>query len=216
MDPLRRLDDRLFFEINSFARDTGWLHPPMLSYATYGVVLFGLLLGGGLLVARHAPTRRLAAAGWAGLATLLAVAVNQPITHLFSEARPYTTHPHALLLASRSSDYSFPSDHAVMVGAVAAGLWLVSRQLGLIASVAALLMAFTRVYIGAHYPWDVVAGLLVGALVAVLGWLLLARWLTALTGWLRTQPGIRSIFHETDPLSASTPTGPVRSRPRVL
>jgi membrane-associated phospholipid phosphatase len=62
-----------------------------------------------------------------------------------------------------------------MVGAVAAGLFLVNRRLGLLATAAALLMAACRVYIGAHYPHDVVAGLLLGAAVAVAGYALLRR-----------------------------------------
>jgi membrane-associated phospholipid phosphatase len=101
-------------------------------------------------------------------------------------ARPYTAHPGILVLAHRSTDFSFPSDHAVMAGAVAAGLWLVSRRLGLIATLAALVMAFARVYIAAHYPQDVVAGLLLGAAVAaVVHWMAalpVGRVLTALTG----------------------------------
>lgn len=196
MDPIRRLDDRLFFDVNSFARHTGWLQDPLLAYANYGVILFGLLLVLGVVTSRHAPSRQLAAAVWAGIATLLAVAINQPITHLVSEARPYTTHPHIFVLASRSADFSFPSDHSVMAGAAAAGLWLVSRKLGLIATVAAVLLAFSRVYIAAHYPWDVVVGLALGAIVAILGWLLLARPLTALASHLRRVAGLRSVFSE--------------------
>jgi membrane-associated phospholipid phosphatase len=209
MDSLRNLDDRLFFDVNSLARHTGWLHGPMLAYAQYGVVVFGLLLFAGLLVTRHAPSPHLAGAGWASLAVLVAVAVNQPITHIVNEARPYTTHPHALLLASRSSDLSFPSDHAVMAGAVAAGLLLVSRRLGLVATAAALLMAFVRVYVGAHYPWDVIAGLAVGVGVAILGWLLLGTPLTALTRWLRNRRGLRTLFLETVP----QPPGPMATTP---
>jgi hypothetical protein len=40
----------------------------------------------------------------------------------------------------------------------------------------------------------VVAGLALGAAVALLGWLLLAKPLTALTRWLRTVPGLRAVF----------------------
>ena len=97
-------------------------------------------------------------------------------------------------LADPTRDFSFPSDHAVMAGAVAAGLLLVSRRLGLLAVVAALVMAFARVYIAAHYPWDVIAGLGLGAAVVVLGWVLLGRRLLALTGWLRSRPGVREVF----------------------
>jgi membrane-associated phospholipid phosphatase len=194
MGTLHRLDDRLFADVNALARHSSRLHGAVLGYATYGVVLFAALLLAGLLLRRTATNRALAAAGWAPLAVLLAVGLNQPLVSAFAEARPYTTHPGVLVLASRSSDFSFPSDHAVMAGAAAAGMWLVSRVLGALATVAALVMAFSRVYIAAHYPWDVAAGLAFGALVALLGWLLLRTPLTVLTGWLRTRPGLRRTF----------------------
>jgi membrane-associated phospholipid phosphatase len=139
----------------------------------------------------------LAAAGWAPVATLIAVALNQPLGRLVGEARPYVTHPHILRLAAPTSDFSFPSDHAVMGGAVAVGLLLANRRLGLVAAVLALVLAFARVYIGAHYPWDVLGGLTFGAAVTGLGWLLLRRPLTTLTRWLRGQPGVRNWFGQT-------------------
>ena len=194
MMTLHRFDDRLLTEVNDLARHTGWLHGAILGYATYGLVLFGALMLAALLLHRGGSDRGLAAAGWSALATLIAVGLNQPLVALFAEPRPYTAHPHLLVLATRSADASFPSDHAVMAGAAAAGLWLASRILGAVAALAAAAMAFSRVYIAAHYPWDVVAGLAFGALVAILGWFLLRTLLTAVTGWLREQPGVRSAF----------------------
>jgi undecaprenyl-diphosphatase len=168
----------LFGAVNDLARHTGWLHGPMLAYASYGVVLFAVLLLVGWWLARDRGPRTMAAALWTGGGMLLAVAANQPVVNGVREARPYTDYPHILVLAHRSADYSFPSDHAVMAGAVAAGLWLVSKRLGLVATAAALLMAFARVYVGAHYPHDVVAGLILGATFVLVGWLLLSRLLT--------------------------------------
>ncbi|MDX3004653.1 phosphatase PAP2 family protein [Kribbella solani] len=169
----------LFGQINEFAEGTPWLHGPAQAYANYGVVLFGVLLVAGWWVARRSgQVTGVAAAIAAGGATLLAVAVNQPIVHAVHEARPYTTLPNILVLANRSTDPSFPSDHATMAGAVAVGLWIVNRRLGIIAAAAAVLMAFTRVYIAAHFPADVVAGLLLGGIVALGAWLLLRRPLT--------------------------------------
>ncbi|GAC1444274.1 MAG: hypothetical protein NVS3B26_12570 [Mycobacteriales bacterium] len=156
-----------FTVVNDFARRTGWLHSPATLYAKQGVVLFALLLLAGYWIARSAGRPlQMARALLAGAGVLLAVAVNQPIVHAVNEARPYRQLPHALLLVSRSLDASFPSDHATMAGAVAVGLLFVHRRLGAVAIVAALLMAFVRVYVGAHFPIDVLAGLAVGAVVA--------------------------------------------------
>jgi membrane-associated phospholipid phosphatase len=209
MNSLRHLDDQILTDVNGFARHTGWLHGVVLGYATYGVVLIALLLLAGLWLRRAGSNRALAAAGWASLATVIAVGLNQPLVNAVAEARPYTTHPGLLVLASRSADHSFASDHAVMVGAAAAGLWLVSRALGAIATIAALAMAFARVYIAAHYPWDVVAGLLLGAFVALVGWLLLRVPLTAITDWLRRRPGVRQLC----PAPASTAVLPEPTLP---
>jgi membrane-associated phospholipid phosphatase len=178
----------MFGDINEFARDTGWLHGPLLGFASYGVVAFAALLVAGWWVARDRSPRTMAAALWAGAGTLVAVAANQPIVNGVREARPYTDHHQILVLATRSADYSFPSDHAVMAGAVAAGLWFVDRRLGAVASVAALLMAFARVYIAAHYPHDVLAGLAFGALLVLVGWWLLGGAFTRLVERLTTSP----------------------------
>jgi membrane-associated phospholipid phosphatase len=88
----------------------------------------------------------------------------------------------------------FPSDHCVMAGAAAAGLLLFSRKIGLVAVVAALLMAFARVYVGAHYPGDVLVWLLIGAAVAILGWFLVRVPLTRAAAWLRDQSRLQPLL----------------------
>ena len=161
-----------FSTVNDVARHTPWLHGPARLFAEYGVVVFaGLLLVSWLLARRDGDLGRVAAALWAPVGVLVAVGVNQFLVAAVAEERPYTALPGSLVLVSRSSDYSFPSDHAVMAGAAAVGVLLVHRRLGLLTVVLALLMAATRVYVGAHFPLDVAAGLAVGALVALVAYL---------------------------------------------
>ena len=149
----------LFLSVNDFARATPWPHGPLSLYANDGIVVFaGLLAAGWWIARRDGDPTRMAAALWAPLGTLLAVAVNQPIVALVREARPYETLTGILVLATPTTDPGFPSDHATMAGAVTVGLFLVNRKLGAVAGLAALLMAFSRVYIAAHYPLDVAAG----------------------------------------------------------
>ena len=115
---------------------------------------------------RRLPRREGAVAGTtaAGLALL----VNQPIAHWIDRARPYVAHPaHAHLLISRSPDPSFPSDHATGGFAIATAVWLYDRVSGAVLFGLAALLGFSRVFVGAHYPSDVVAGAAFGAAVAL-------------------------------------------------
>lgn len=164
-------DSSWFRDVNDFARATPWLHGTARAYASYGLVLFAALLLAGWWSARGRNDRgSLVAALWAPLGMLLALALNQPLGQAVGETRPYAVLPHVLVLVHRTTDFSFPSDHAVMAGAVAAGVLLANRRIGVVAVAAALLMAATRVYVGAHYPGDVLAGLALGALVTVVGY----------------------------------------------
>jgi len=170
---LGQLQERWFQAVNSLARTTPQWHGPARLFAEYGVVLFaGLLLLSWWQARRGGDLRRVAASLWAPVGALIALGVNQLLVAAFAEPRPYTVLPGVLVLVHRSSDFSFPSDHAVMAGAVAAGVLLVHRRLGAVVVALALLMAFTRVYVGAHFPLDVVAGLVVGAAVALASYIL--------------------------------------------
>lgn len=177
-----------FLAVNRFAEATPGLHAPMRMYAEYGVALFAaLVLLAWWWARRDGDPATMAAALWAPVGALVAVGLNQPLVNGFHEARPYTAFPHALTLVSHSPDYSFPSDHAVMAGAVTMGVLLTNRRLGVVAAIAASVMASARVYVGAHFPLDVVVGLLFGAAVALLGWLAARPLLvTAVTGLTRT------------------------------
>ena len=170
------VDAALYRQVNRFAHATGFAHPVLVAYAKYGIALFGLLLLAGWWQARRAGDRRAVAASlWGGSGALAALGVAQLIGHVVDRARPYTLMPAAHVLIDRTADFSFPSDHATAVGAVAAGLWLANRRLGRLAAGLAVLMAFARVYVGAHYPGDVLAGLVVGAALVVALWPLARR-----------------------------------------
>lgn len=103
-----------------------------------------------------------------GLSFLFGLGINQIILLTVHRMRPYDggiTH----LLIARSADPSFPSDHATATFAVAAalllhGLW----QRGFVFLAAAVLVSFSRVYIGTHYASDVLGGAVTGILAAAL------------------------------------------------
>ena len=164
------MDASWYRDVYSFQTSTGWLHGVMRWDAKWGVVVFAVLLLVGWFVARRSQDalRRVSFAVWAALAVVAAVAIAQPINHLVKRVRPeYALHLPSLV--AHANDYGFPSDHATAVGACAAGLWFVNRWLGGIATLLALILAFSRVYIGVHYPGDVAGGLALGAVVMLVG-----------------------------------------------
>lgn len=100
----------------------------------------------------------------------------------------------ALAACPAPGDWSLPSNHASIAGAAAVALVLAWRRLAYVAVPAALLLAFSRVVVGVHYPHDVLAGLLLGAAVATVLALATGRPLAALVARLRAHPVLRSVL----------------------
>lgn len=185
------MDSTWYLDVNRFAMRTSWAHPFMKVTAVYGVAIFAVLVLAAWWYARYGrnATRAVAAVGWAAVGTVVAVGVNQFIVHAVQRPRPFVRFPHAEVLVAKAHDFSFPSDHSVAAGAATAGLWIAAsygvralHRLAIASTMAAILVAFSRVYVGVHYPGDVVVGLLVGSAVVVVGWFLLQTVLTRLTG----------------------------------
>jgi undecaprenyl-diphosphatase len=152
-----------------FARADG-LEDPLVWYANASEVIFlaALVLAFVFVAGRRGIVTRRAVVA-AGFSAALGLAVAAIVARVVDRPRPFVGHPHAVhLFASHAADPGFPSDHATAAFAIAVALLLRSRRWGAIGLAAATVLAITRVAMGIHYPTDVLAGAVLGALAALL------------------------------------------------
>lgn len=76
------------------------------------------------------------------------------------------------LLAGGMHDFSFPSGHTIASFEAAVVILLGNKKLGIPAMILACLIAFSRLYLYVHYPTDVIVSVILGSILALIGWYL--------------------------------------------
>lgn len=107
----------------------------------------------------------------AGVAMAVALIIGLCVTNLgikplAARIRPYVVDPSISLIIPPESEFSFPSGHTSTSFECAFVLAWYHRKAGIAAIVLAAVIAFSRLYLMVHYPTDVLAGIVIGALVA--------------------------------------------------
>jgi undecaprenyl-diphosphatase len=157
------MDYRLYHAINTFVLAHEWLGRAMGVVETWAVPLFALATFGLWFLARPGGQRKWKLASASALVSAaVALLMAQVIGKIWLRERPFATHPDAHVWGSRSHDPSFPSDHASAAFGIAFAVFLFDRVVGSFFLAAATVIAVGRVFVGAHYPADVLAGTLVG------------------------------------------------------
>ena len=166
------MDYRLYHAINQFVASHDWLGRILGVIETWAVPIFALATMALWLLARPGGPRKWKLASASALASAgVALLIAQVIAKTWPRERPFVAHPDAHVWGSRSHDPSFPSDHASAAFAIAFTILLFDLTAGSIFLAAAAVIAIGRVFVGAHYPADVLAG----ALVALAASLLVVR-----------------------------------------
>lgn len=114
----------------------------------------------------------------AGMAVLLAYAMvfllgQLGLKNLISRQRPCQIDLDVALLVDRPSSSSFPSTHSAWAFGAATAIFMQHKKAGVVAFIAAALIAFSRLYMFLHFPTDVLAGIVLGIALGVF-----ANWVT--------------------------------------
>lgn len=160
------MDDAITQWINAGAGKSGLLDTFMIAVTQFGVPLLVPLVILQWWSMHDRPRVRHTCIA-AGLSFLVALGLNQIIILFVHRVRPYDagiTH----LIIGRSTDWSFPSDHATATFAIAASFLLHGlRRRGILFLAGAVIVCVSRMYVGTHYFTDIAGGAMTGIVVAV-------------------------------------------------
>ena len=174
MDYLRQFDYKLMRLINGMAKQYKWLDYFGIFCAVYLIwFMAALALGMFFYVPKSINRLRylmilLASSVGAYLAATL-------VGFTYGRARPFVSFGSLhQLIATSFSHKSFPSSHSTLAFALAFSVLMFNRPLGILMLILAVLVAWGRVYVGVHYPLDVLAGAFLGTGVSLIIYRLLA------------------------------------------
>ena len=156
------LNQQIFLTINNFAGKSHQLDFMMSIAAQYMPYIFI-----GLLFYLWFSDRKNEAL-YAGYATTLGVLTNQLIGLFYFHPRPFMDHLGTTLL-SHKPDSSFPSDHTTFTLSIALMLitFKTTRAIGIITTFLALWCGTARIYLGVHYPFDILGSIVVSILAVI-------------------------------------------------
>lgn len=172
MEMLINLDSGLLLWIQNTVRQS-WLNPVVELYTHLGDV--GMLwVVSSVALLLYKPTRRMGAAGLTGLLFSLLI-TNLTLKELVSRPRPWLDVEGLLPLIAEHDPHSFPSGHTSASFAAVSAWWrfFPKKWMKPVCGGMAVCMGLSRLYVGVHYPSDVLAGAVVGLFC---GWLACMLW----------------------------------------
>ncbi|GAA3122794.1 hypothetical protein GCM10010466_12150 [Planomonospora alba] len=158
----------MYRDIVEFAQGTpSWVHALAETGTDAGLFVFAALFVAAWWRARGRGPRDMALVLLGPVAVVAVYLLSELIKILVREDRPCRNLV-TIAVCPEVGDWSFPSNHSVIAGAAAGTLVLAWRALAAFVLPLAAVMAFSRVFVGVHYPHDVLAGVLLGLVLAPL------------------------------------------------
>ncbi len=175
LKPLDALDARIFLAINHLPHTrllNGFFYGLTLAYQAVTVWYAEMVIE----ILRHRKNAKAIIREVIIPLLITSTLVEMVIKPYFKRRRPFITIIQAIVIGKKPGSWSFPSGHSA--GAFA-GAWLLNRKFprfSLLRYIVAGLVGFSRIYLGDHYPGDVMSGSLSGLLFAMFfNWLLRSR-----------------------------------------
>lgn len=154
----------LFKAINGLSHHSAILDSIMVFITEYAIYAYALFLLAMWLFGSTKGRQNALYAGFTGVAALI---INYLITKVYVEQRPFVEHTvHTLI--PHAADASFPSDHTTGALAISIAILFRNKKLGWPLVIFGLLTGFSRIWVGHHYPIDVLGSIIVSLIVGFL------------------------------------------------
>ncbi|WP_338754649.1 undecaprenyl-diphosphatase [Bacillus sp. FJAT-52991] len=148
----------LFRLINDLGKEYPFLNPTFSFIAEYMVVLLALSV---LFIwfTRETDNRMMILC--ASIAFLCAFTIGKVSGLFHSNYQPFVELTEVNQLIDKEKDNSFPSDHTILFFSYGISFWLFKRGWSILWVLLAALVGVSRIWVGVHYPFDVLAGMLI-------------------------------------------------------
>lgn len=170
---MNSFDIQGYHMFNQFAGHHALIDKMFAIFAQYSLELYVVLFIIAWVTLPKSEIRQRHALVIMGLAGVLGLIINVLVSHLYFRPRPFMVLPKGTFtqLIPHSPDASFPSDHTTGSFGFAAASWgKAPKWITTSFTILAVLNALARLYVGVHWPTDVIAGILIGTLCGRLVW----------------------------------------------
>jgi undecaprenyl-diphosphatase len=158
--------------INNLGKEFPIFNPLAIFFAEHMVFVLAAILLFYWLTGSHYDKKMVVGGA---LAFFLAEVIAKTIGFLYSHHQPFALFPNINQLIPHEIDNSFPSDHTILFFSFAVSTFLHHKRRGLILLFVAALVGLSRIWVGVHYPVDVLFGVLIATISAILSFIFLKQ-----------------------------------------